>query len=65
MGGAAPACAGGSEVHRTALGVPAADLDARPVHLAAANDADTVGAAGHGLAAALLQRHRLSQYGVR
>lgn len=55
----------GDAVYRPALGVPPADLDAGPVHLAAADHEDPLRAAGDGLTAALLQRHRLSQYWVR
>lgn len=55
----------GHPLHRPAVGVPPAAVDARPVHLAAADHAHPLRAAGDGLAEALLQQHRLSQYWVR
>lgn len=58
-----PAC--GHSLYRPAVGVPTADLDAGPVHLAAADHEDNVRAAGDGVLETLLQQHRLSQYWVR
>lgn len=49
-------------LHRPAVGVPRAHLDARPVHLAAPDHEDPLRPPGDGVAAPLLQPHRLSQY---
>lgn len=48
MGGASPAHAEEHPLHRPALGVPAADMDPRPVHLAAADHADPFRTPGDG-----------------
>lgn len=65
MGGAPTQRSARQVLHRPALGVPPADLDARPVHLAAADHEDSLRAPGDGFAEAVRQRHRLSQYWVR
>lgn len=65
MAGAQAARPARETVHRFTLGVPPADLDSGPVHLAAADHAHSLRASGNGLLKALQQRHRLSQYWVR
>lgn len=57
--------ANGHSLHRPAVGVPAADLDARPLHLAVADHEDNVRAPRDGVSETILQQHRLSQYWVR
>lgn len=65
MGRRPSASAAQHALHRPALGVPRAHLDARPVHLAAPNHEDTLRPSRDGVPEALLKPHRLSQYWVR